>query len=417
MKVFVHLVLGVLLLLVLSDVAYGSSRNYGTRTTDPTPRPITPDYGLHALNRSSFPPGFTFGLASSAYQVEGAWNVDGKGPSNWDNFTHSYPERIADKSNGDNATKSYYLYKEDVQLLKDMNADAYRFSISWSRVLPNGKVDEGRGINHKGLEYYNKLIDELIDKGLKPVVTILHFDIPQALQDEYDGFLNETNFIKDFHDYADLLFSTFGDRVKQWITINEPTIYVQSAYDIGSFPPNRCSEMNKNSCFGGNSGTEPYLAAHNLLLAHADVVNLYRTQYKEKQKGTIGISIPGIFPLPFSNSTDDHLATGRYLDFSFGWFLNPITYGNYPPIMRELVGKRLPEFTPEQSLLLQGSIDFLGFNYYTSFYVSNIKPPSNFPWPESYSYDMRVKIQYQNSEGKPVGEKVLESPTLLFLMS
>ncbi|CAN6556771.1 unnamed protein product [Malus baccata var. baccata] len=140
------------------------------------------------LNRSSFEPGFTFGTASSAYQVEGAWKEGGRGPSIWDTFTHNHPEKIMDGSNGDVAIDQYHRYKEDVRIMKDMGMDAYRFSISWSRVLPNGTLSGG--VNTKGIEYYNNLIDELLDNGLKPFVTIFHWDVPQTLEDEYGAERN-----------------------------------------------------------------------------------------------------------------------------------------------------------------------------------------------------------------------------------
>ncbi|KAI5390775.1 variant 5, Beta-glucosidase 12, partial [Lathyrus oleraceus] len=246
--------------------------------------------GVHEVsdfNRSSFPKGFVFGTASSAYQYEGAafeggkgpsiWDnfthkypekirdrsngaafEGGKGPSIWDNFTHKYPEKIRDRSNGDVAVDSYHKYKEDIELIKDLNMDAYRFSISWSRVLPKGKLSGG--VNPEGIKYYNNLINELLAKGLQPYVTLFHWDVPHALEDEYGGFLRR-RIVDDFRDYAELCFKEFGDRVKHWITINEPWSVSMNAYAFGKFAPGRCSDWLNLNCTGGDSGTEPYLTA------------------------------------------------------------------------------------------------------------------------------------------------------------
>ncbi|KAI5322977.1 hypothetical protein L3X38_032049 [Prunus dulcis] len=141
-----------------------------------------------SLNRSSFPEGFIFGVGSGSYQYEGAANEGGRGPSIWDTFTHKYPEKINDSSNGDIAVDQYHRYKEDVGIMKNMGWDAYRFSISWSRLLPNGKLSGG--VNKEGIKYYNNLINELLRNGLTPFVTLFHWDLPQTLEDEYGGFLS-----------------------------------------------------------------------------------------------------------------------------------------------------------------------------------------------------------------------------------
>ncbi|KAK2382126.1 beta-glucosidase [Trifolium repens] len=177
-----------------------------------------------SLNRNSFPKDFIFGTASSSYQYEGAAYEGGRGQSIWDNYTHN-SDIILDRSNGDVAVDQYHRYKDDVAIMKYMNTDAYRFSISWSRILPKGKVSAG--INKEGIKYYNNLINELLDNGLVPFVTLFHFDLPEALQDEYNGFLSP-DIIKDIRDYAELCFKEFGDRVKHWITLNEPYSYSTS---------------------------------------------------------------------------------------------------------------------------------------------------------------------------------------------
>ncbi|KAA8520277.1 hypothetical protein F0562_014533 [Nyssa sinensis] len=293
------------------------------------------------LNRSSFPAGFVFGAGSAAYQSEGAAFIDGKGPSIWDTFTHQHPEKIADHSTGDVAEDVYHRYKEDIVLMKKIGLDAFRFSISWSRVLPN----------------------------LQPYVTLFHWDLPQALEDEYGGFLSP-KIVDDYRDYVDFCFKTFGDRIKHWFTLNEPYTFSLNGYATGTMAPGRCSNYIGN-CTSGNSATEPYIVAHHLILSHAAGVKLYREKYKPYQNGQIGVTLVTNWFVPISLSAISQRAARRAIDFMFGWFLHPMTYGDYPKNMRALVGNRLPKFTEEESMMLQKSYDFLGVNYYTSNYASN----------------------------------------------
>ncbi|XP_027908292.1 beta-glucosidase 24-like [Vigna unguiculata] len=321
-----------------------------------------------SLNRSSFPTGFVFGTASSAYQYEGAANEGGRGPSIWDAYTHKYPDKIRGVSNGDVAVDQYHRYKEDIQIMKNMNLDAYRFSISWSRILPNGKLSGG--VNPEGIRYYNNLIDNLLANGIKPYVTLFHWDLPQALEEEYGGFLSR-RVVDDFRDYAEICFRYFGNRVKYWITLNEPWSYSNSGYAVGSFPPGRCSKWLDSTCFGGDSGTEPYIAAHNQLLAHAAAVHVYKKKFQNTQKGLIGITLNSNWYEPYSNSQADKDAAIRAVEFMFGWYMEPLTTGRYPKSMRCLVGKRLPKFSKREAKLVAGSIDFVGLNYYTTYYAAN----------------------------------------------
>ncbi|XP_021747075.1 beta-glucosidase 12-like [Chenopodium quinoa] len=328
---------------------------------------IRADYGIGALNRSSFPAGFVFGSASSSYQYEGAAHLDGKGLSIWDTFTHKFPDKIKDRSNGDVAIDSYHRYKEDVKILKQMGLDAYRFSISWSRILPYGK--SRRGVNQKGLAYYHNLIDELIANGIKPYVTLFHWDLPQALEDEYGGFLSPY-IVDDFRDYANVCFREFGNKVKHWITLNEPWTYSNGGYAYGILAPGRCSKWQQLNCTGGDSSTEPYLVTHHQLLAHAAAVDLYRRKYQVSQKGVIGITLVATWFVPLFEVQRHQFAAMRSLDFMFGWFMDPITKGEYPHTMQSLVKVRLPKFSAEQSRMVNGSFDFLGLNYYTANYAA-----------------------------------------------
>ncbi|KAE8776439.1 Beta-glucosidase 31 [Hordeum vulgare] len=316
-----------------------------------------------AITKRDFPPGFIFGTGSSAYQIEGAVAEDGRKPSIWDTFTHS--GYSVDGSNADVTADQYHKYKEDVKLLSDMGVDAYRFSIAWPRLIPDGRG----AVNPKGLEYYNNLIDELLAHGIQPHVTIYHFDFPQALQDEYNGMLSR-KFIDDYTAYAEVCFKNFGDRVKYWSTVNEPNIEPIGGYDQGILPPRRCSfPFGVLSCDNGNSTTEPYIVAHHLLLAHASAASLYKEKYQAKQGGNIGLTLLGWWYEPATQTPDDIAAAERMNDFHIGWYMHPLVHGDYPPVMRKNVGSRLPSFTDEELKTVLGSFDFVGFNHYIAVYV------------------------------------------------
>lgn len=332
-------------------------------------RSVPPEH-VDTFNRKSFPAGFVFGAASAAYQYEGAVNEGGRRPSIWDTFTHQHPEKIQDGSNGDVAIDFYHRYKGDIGIMKDIGVDAFRMSISWSRILPNGSLSGG--INKEGIQFYNNVIDELISKGVKPFVTIFHWDLPQSLQSLYGGFLSP-RIVDDYRNFANICFKEFGDRVKHWITFNEPYGICQRGFASGIFAPDRCSPWD-GQCDGGDSGTEPYLVCHHLLIAHSEVVKLYKEKYEATQKGVIGIIIVTHYFMPYSSSKSDVEAASRALDFMLGWMMDPLTQGDYPFVMRALVGDRLPLFTAKQSKMIKGSFDFIGINYYTTNYAKSISP-------------------------------------------
>lgn len=306
-------------------------------------------------------------------------------------------DKIQDGSNGDVAIDSYHRYKEDVGIMKEMNLDAYRFSISWARILPHGKLS--KGVNRKGVRYYNNLIDELVSNGLQPFVTLFHWDLPQALEDEYGGFMSP-RIVDDFRDYADLCYKEFGDRVKHWITLNEPWSYSVGGYVNGILAPGRCSAWMQLNCTGGDASTEPYLVAHHQLLAHAAAVRIYKQKYQAKQKGMIGITLNSHWFVPYSNATHHRNAAKRAVDFMFGWFMDPLTYGDYPHSMKSLVGNRLPKFSKEQSMIVKGSFDFLGLNYYTANYASYLPYSNNLTI--SYYTDSRANLSTARN-GIPIG--------------
>ncbi|XP_047053039.1 beta-glucosidase 10-like isoform X2 [Lolium rigidum] len=319
------------------------------------------------ISRDDFPRSFVFGASTSAYQWEGAAAEDGRTPSVWDTFAHAHSGSGDDHVRGDVAADGYHKYKEDIKLMKETGLDAYRFSISWPRVIPNGRGE----VNPKGVEYYNNLINELLNHGIQPHVTIFQYDLPQILEDVYDGWLSP-QIIDDFTAYADVCFREFGDRVTYWTTLNEPNALVSLGYDAGIGPPGRCSKpFGLGDCSRGNSVNEPYIVSHNFLLAHSSAVSLYRRKYQTKQNGLIGMNIFINNIVPFTNSTEDIAAAKRAQAFFTGWFLDPLYYGDYPLVMKENTGSKLPVFSRNQSEQLINSMDFLGINYYTILYVKN----------------------------------------------
>ncbi|CDP21897.1 unnamed protein product, partial [Coffea canephora] len=208
----------------------------------------------------------------------------------------------------------------------------------------------------------------------------------------------------DFRDFAELCFKEFGDRVKSWSTFNEPWSFSTGGYDsttfIGSLAPGRCSAWMDKGCPAGDSSTEPYLVAHHIILSHAAAAKLYREKYKPSQKGQIGIVLVTNWMLPYSNAKSDAIAAQRVVDFFLGWFLDPLTSGDYPKSMRDKLGGRLPKLTQQQSKLIRGSLDFLGLNYYSSSYAKDI--PHATTVNISYTSDFQVNITSIRN-GKPIG--------------
>ncbi|KAL0690364.1 hypothetical protein Bca4012_090042 [Brassica carinata] len=349
------------------------------------------------FNSSSFEKDFIFGLASSAYQIEGSIN---RGVNVWDGFTHRFPHKAGpDHGNGDTTCNSYSYWEKDIEVMDELKATGYRFSIAWSRVIPRGK--RSRGVHQGGINYYHGLINGLIDKGITPLVTLFHWDLPQVLQDDYEGFL-DPQIIDDFRDFADLCFEEYGDKVKHWFTINQLYSVPTRGYGLGSDAPGRCSPKVDSTCYAGNSSTEPYIAAHNQLLAHATVVDLYRTKYKH-QGGKIGPVMITRWFLPYNDTDPDSIAaTERMKEFFLGWYMGPLTNGTYPQIMIDTVGERLPSFTPEESKLVKGSYDFLGLNYYFTQYV---QPSPNHVDSDGHTamMDAGTRLTYRNASNHAIG--------------
>ncbi|KAI8493701.1 hypothetical protein Bbelb_286220, partial [Branchiostoma belcheri] len=336
---------------------------------------LTPVFGVYdrdrdALLKGTFPEDFIWSSASAAYQVEGAWNTSGKGPSVWDTLARQGNRQ----DTGDVACDSYHKYPEDVQLMKQMGLKYYRFSISWPRIFPTGEQQDG--VNQDGVDYYNNLINELLSNDITPMVTLFHWDLPQVLQDRYGGFLNNlttnSTVIHDlFGDYARFCYRNFGDRVKYWITFNDPWIIALEGYGIGTYPPMLRDPAGQ------------YIAGHNIILAHAKAYHIYNDEFRATQNGKVSIALSCDWAEPkLPHQPASVAAADRYVQFFLGWFAHPIyKNGDYPEVMKTTLARkaqeegrptsRLPEFTEEQKAYVSHTSDFFGLNHYTTVEVTD----------------------------------------------
>ncbi|GBP16880.1 Myrosinase 1 [Eumeta japonica] len=352
---------------------------------------------------------FLFGAASAAYQIEGGWDAHGKGESVWDKFIHDKPSRVKDGTTADVACNSYKFYKRDVEMLKELGVDYYRFSISWPRLLPEGLANIR---NEIGFDYYENLIDELLKNEIMPMVTLNHFDLPQKLQ-ELGGWMNE-DIIDWFEDYAKLVFERFGKKVKYWITFNQPDTVCRYGYETDFFAPG----VNQK-------GTGEYTCAKNILLAHARVWHLYNKEYKQKYKGSVGIAVSLNWFDPLKNNDTEHAEVAeRYRQFTFGLYTNPIfsKEGDFPAVVKSIVAKkskeqgytksRLPSLTSEEIKYLRGSADFLGINHYTTVLVKDAKQ-STHEAPSCFD-DANVESSYGEHWEKSKSEWLRSAPYGLY---
>ena len=289
-----------------------------------------------------FPDGFDWGCATASHQIEGSPLADGAGESIWHRFTHS-SGMIMNGDTADVACDHYRRYKEDVALMKRLGLTAYRFSIAWPRIFP-----EGRGhTNQAGLDFYSALVDELLAAGIKPCPTLYHWDLPQSIED-VGGWRNPDTALW-FGEYARLMFEKLGDRVKFWITLNEPWVVAFIGHALGLHAP------------GLINVDQMLVVGHNLLRAHGQAVSAFRQSGRD---GRIGITLDVQAAQPATDSAEDKAAAERYAAFKDRWFLDPIFHGKYPDEMCEAF-PALPEMTAEDKKIINQPVDFIGVNNYT----------------------------------------------------
>lgn len=303
------------------------------------------------MSKLTFPEGFLWGTATAAYQIEGAYNEDGKGESIWDRFCMN-PGNIKKGDTGNIACDHYHLFEKDIDIMKELGVNTYRFSVSWPRIFPDGK---GRP-NSKGIDFYKRLLDKLLKYNIKPSITLYHWDLPQKLQD-IGGWANRE--ITDyFEQYAGYMFKEFKDTGSHWVTHNEPAVTVMSGYWNGSFAP------------GIKDPSTAIAASHNILLSHGKAVRAFRESGAE---GEIGIAL-NIWPnYPGTNKKEDIEAAERVNDASVNWYIDPILKGKYPEGMLKLYSEKLvlPEITEKDMRLISEPIDFMGINYYSCNFIKN----------------------------------------------
>lgn len=297
-----------------------------------------------------FPPGFLFGTATSAYQIEGGWHEDGKGLSIWDVFSHT-PGKIKTGETGDVACDTYHDFQTDIDIMRELGLNAYRFSISWPRVLPLGMGE----VNPKGLDYYSRLVDALLEAEITPFVTLFHWDMPQALMDAYGGFAGrETALI--FADYAEVVVRHLGDRVKHWITLNEPWEHAWLGYFVGEHAPGRRRPW------------EYFRVAHHELLAHGMAVERIRALSPDAQ---VGITL-GMHTIEPARPTAKDREAARLADqLTNTFFLDAIYRGRYPAELMRRIRFLRPPIQPGDMAIIAQPIDFLGVNYYSRGFVSH----------------------------------------------
>ncbi|XP_047505888.1 myrosinase 1-like [Pieris napi] len=335
-----------------------------------------------------FPPNFKFGAASAAYQIEGAWNVDGKGESIWDRLLHNHPETISDRSNGDVASNTYNLWREDIKLAAELRLDYYRFSISWPRIMPTGLPNN---ISEAGLKHYDDFIDELLFYSIEPVVTIYHWDLPVKLQD-LGGWTNPL-IVDWFESYADILFRNYGNRVKTWITINEPIVICDFNYNSGAFAPDIQEQE-----------LAPYICNKNVLMAHAKAYRLYQREYREKYNGKLSLANNVLWIDSKESPRDDELRDlGR--EHMIGRYSHPIfsREGGWPPSIEKLMLRvslkqgynesRLPSFTEQEKAFVKGTADFYGMNYYSSRLIRQALPGERGYWFSNGSPELDAMLE------------------------
>lgn len=294
-------------------------------------------------NKVVFPAGFKWGTATASYQIEGAYNEDGKGVTIWDTFCAT-PGKIQDGETGEVACDHYHRWQDDIKLMQALNLNAYRFSISWARILPEGKG----AINPKGLEFYDNLVNGLLEAGIEPFITLYHWDLPQALEDAGGWANRDTAYA--FAEYVGIVADKLGDRVKNWITLNEPWVAAVVGYMDGRHAP------------GVRDANKAIHAAHHLLLAHGLAVPILRA--KSRPDAEVGISLSTSLATPLTDSQADRDAAERMKAFTNDWFLSPLYKGSYPALLTSKFETIGLQTQPDDFKIISAPLDFLGVNFY-----------------------------------------------------
>lgn len=333
-------------------------------------------------NKIIFPENFLWGAATASYQIEGAWDKHGKGESIWDRFSHT-PGKVLNGDTGDVADDHYRLWKKDIGLMKKIGLQAYRFSISWPRILPTGR---GK-VNQKGLDFYSKLVDGLLEAGIQPFATLYHWDMPQALEDE--GGWPARSTAEAYVEYADVVTRALGDRVKNWITHNEPAVVAWLGYEIGVHAP------------GIKDQVKAMRAAHHLLLSHGWTLPVIR---RNSPGAEAGITLNIGWKTPASNSALDRKSAREDDGKWFRWFADPLYGRGYPSDMVEYfkghsaLSNGLDFVQPGDMDTISASTDFIGLNYYNR-NLHRVNSPDNDPqieFPKPKTPENWTEMDWEN---------------------
>lgn len=326
-----------------------------------------PDPTLHAdprtvdLATGDFPVGFQWGAATSAFQIEGAWNEDGKGESIWDRFCHT-PDKIHGGHTGDIACDHYHRWSEDVDLMSSMGLKAYRFSISWPRVLPQGTGT----VNEKGLDFYERLVDGLLERGIEPCPTLYHWDLPQALEDRWGGWRSRDT-AKAMGEFAQAVAKRLGNRVKKWMTINEGANAADRGYGLGKFAPGL--QLPRKDVLG---------TRHNVMLAHGHASRALR-DLLGRENVEIGFVHDPWPTLPATRSIEDVELARKCFRRTAGWWHDPVWLGRYPQEEWNEFGSDVPDVLAGDMELIGDRPDFMGLNLYSAQRVSATRNGGK-PW-------------------------------------
>ncbi len=325
---------------------------------------------LESLQQSQFPKNFVWGTATASYQIEGAVALDGRTPSIWDTFSRT-PGKVKNGDTGDIACDHYHRFQTDFDLMKELGFNAYRFSTSWSRILPNG-----RGIiNIKGIAFYDRMLDALLERSIEPYLTLYHWDLPQVLEDK-GGWLNRDT-VYAFAEYAQIVSSAFGDRLKNWTTLNEPWCSAFLGYGIGIHAP------------GKTDFAASLQATHHLLLAHGQAMPIIRENVPLAKAGIVLNPAP---VYPATDSDQDLAAAHRADGFQNRWYFDPVFGKGYPADILEAYGKFAPKIQDTDMAVIAAPLDYIGINFYSRNVVKAVPVDSSKPSPDALLGSQPVRL-------------------------